>query len=185
VVSTDRFASAQARITRDATRSFVIAARLGAFVVVDPNTFDRSVDVVLSRSIPAEGPPPPLPHTSNTRVAPVSDYFTVRVHPAGGSVSLIGGAWRFPIEIVMAVPPRAASIPTSQLLVCTYTILPNAEVFGGPEETWEPIPAIAMTDAQQAVGRQGFYLVGSGAHREIRILARHAGIFALFRRTTF
>jgi hypothetical protein len=120
-------------------------------------------------------------HTQTTKITPVSDYYTLSVHPAGGSVSFEGGMWQPPLELDLTVPPQAASIPTFELLVCTYAPLPNASAFGGPEEVWHPIPAISSPKSLPVSSRDGFYIIGDRPHREIRIVSRQAGIFAIFR----
>jgi len=176
------FASSQGRIDRNSRSDLVLSVKRNAAVIVPAKTISFSADVVLSETAPAEGPPPPRPHTASEKIRPLSNYVGLRVHPAGGSIGVIGGTWNPPVEIELTMPPAEARVPTAELLVCTYTVLPRSELAGGPEETWQPVQSMGSTPRLLVGARHGFHLVGTGRHREIRILSRHAGLFAIFRR---
>ena len=182
-IGRDQFVAARQRMAADGARPVIVAVAKSAFVVVQPGTLRMAADVVLSRTLPAEGPPPPLPHAAGTKIAPLSDYFTIAIHPAGGSVGVVGGLWRPALQLVFPLPMDARGLASAELLVCTYTPVETLHAFGGIEEAWQPIGETAPDAILPQGSRAAFYVMGRGTQREVRILTGHAGIFAVFRKT--
>jgi hypothetical protein len=145
---------------------------LGGSVTFARGTLDFPAQVVLDRDPPVEGPPPPIMPDPKLTVSTVAEHFNVDARRSGAAKT--GGDWDPPLELVIDLPASAASIPAKELIACFYTT-------AGAEQGWKAIPLI-RPGAQLAPGaRDGFYLTGSGAKRQVHIRSRHLTLFSVFR----
>jgi hypothetical protein len=81
----------------------------------------------------------------------------------------------------IALTGSAARVPTTELLVCTYTFLPNVPALGGAAEVWEPIPEMIVPQPLASGATDAYYVQRNGTTLvEVHIKTRHAGIFAVF-----
>ena len=139
-----------------------------ATIGIDPSAWDDPAN--------SADPPPSIGGASSSAITP---YIGVHVDQGGAEDS--GGNWAVPLEIVIAVPGTAVGIPDEQLPV----------YFDESSTTpWQPIPYVGAanddeTPPELAAGvRDGYWVKGAGADREIHVLTRHASTYAVFRKKT-